>query len=145
MVALILWAYLRKKFKMKNLVEALNNEADFAVGNDVVFLPSFKQSFNPLFQKKVYTAQEIAYCEKFDQPLLRYASTWAAKEAVYKAVKQLEQKPISFKKIEISREKIGGKPGVCLPQFYDFLTISLSISHDEDYVWAVAIAKAQKV
>lgn len=130
---------------MENLVEALNNNQEFAVGNDVVFLPSFSQSFNPLFQKKVYTAQEIAYCEQFDQPLLRYASTWAAKEAIYKAVKQLKQKPISFKQIEISRDKIGGKPSVCLPPFYNFLAISLSISHDEDYVWAVAIAKVQKV
>ncbi len=129
---------------MENLVEELNSNHEFAVGNDVVYLPSFSQSFNPLFQKKVYTAQEIAYCEQFDQPLLRYASTWAAKEAVYKAVKQIEPKPLSFKKIEISRDKIGGRPSVNLPHSYAHFKISLSISHDEDYVWAVAILKTEK-
>lgn len=126
---------------MGHLVEELNHDQNFAIGNDVVFLPNFKLSFNPLFQKKVYTEKEIAYCCQFDQPLLRFASTWAAKEAVYKAVKQIEPKPISFKKIEIIREKIGGKPTATLPNSYKQLKISISISHDGDYVWAVAIVK----
>ena len=125
---------------MENLVEQLNDQ-DFAIGNDVVFLPKFEQSFNPLFKKKVYTANEIAYCEQFDDSLLRYASTWAAKEAVYKAVKQIESKPISFKKIEIIREKIGGKPTVTLPDLYKDFKISLSISHDGDYVWSVVLVR----
>jgi len=126
---------------MRNLVDELNNNQEFAVGNDVVFLSNFQQSFNPLFKKKVYTTQEISYCEQFDSPLLRYVSTWAAKEAVYKAIKQIQPKPISFKKIEIFRSKIGGKPIVRLPDFYKNLQISLSLSHDGDYVWAVAILK----
>ncbi len=126
---------------MENLVDELNPDQEFAVGNDVVFLSIFQQSFNPLFQKKVYTEQEIAYCEQFEEPVLRYASTWAAKEAVYKAVKQIYPKPISFRKIEIIRSKIGGKPTALLPEFYHNLAISLSISHDGDYVWAVAIVK----
>lgn len=130
---------------MKTLVEELNNNQEFAVGNDVVFLPNFTLSFNPLFQNKVYTTQEIAYCEQFDQPLLRYASTWAAKEAVYKAIKQIESKPISFKKIEILRDKIAGKPTVNLPRHYLHFKISLSISHDGDYIWAVAVLKLEKV
>ncbi len=126
---------------MKELVDELNNNREFAVGNDVVFLPNFQQSFNSLFKKKVYTPQEIEYCDQFDEPLLRYASTWAAKEAVYKAIKQIQPKPISFKKIEIIRLKIGGKPVVILPDFYKNLKISLSLSHDGDYVWAVVIIK----
>ena len=129
---------------MENLVEELKPDQEFAVGNDVVFLSNFQQSFNPLFQKKVYTAQEIEYCERFDESLLRYASTWAAKEAVYKAVKQIHPQAISFKKIEILRSKIGGKPSAMLPKFYKDLKISLSISHDGDYVWAVAIVKILK-
>lgn len=114
---------------------------EFAVGNDVVFLPDFTASFTALFQKKVYTADEIAYCERFDQPILRFASTWAGKEAVYKAVKQLEPKPLAFKKIEIIRSKIAGTPMVNLPDDLSNLAISLSITHDGDYVCAIAIAK----
>lgn len=126
---------------MENLVDQLNHDQEFAVGNDVVFLTNFKQSFNNLFKEKVYTDQEIAYCEQFDESILRYASTWAAKEAVYKAIKQIYPKPISFKKIEITRLKIGGRPVATLPPLYMDLDISLSISHDGDYVWAVAIVK----
>jgi|WP_294897325.1 holo-[acyl-carrier protein] synthase len=126
---------------MENWVDELNPDQEFAVGNDIVFLSNFQQSFNPLFQKKVYTDQEIEYCEQFSEPLLRYASTWAAKEAVYKAIKQIYPHPLSFKKIEIIRGKIGGKPSVDLPDFYKTLKISLSLSHDGDYIWAVAFIK----
>jgi holo-[acyl-carrier protein] synthase len=116
---------------------------DFGVGNDIVFLPDFSASFNELFQRKVYTENEIGYCERFDQPLLRYASTWAAKEAVYKAVKQLYNQPLSFKNIEIMRSKIAGIPRVNLPDNFSDLEISLSITHDGDYACAIAIAKTK--
>ena len=116
-------------------------ENDFAFGNDLVYLPDFKLSFNPLFQKKVYTQNEIEYCNLFTPAILRYASTWAAKEAVYKAIKQLYKATLPFKKIEIIREKISGKPSVILPEDFKKPNISLSISHDGDYVWAVAIVK----
>jgi len=111
----------------------------FAVGNDLVFMPVFRNSLTDLFKKKVYTAAEIAYCEQFNDSLLRYASTWAAKEAVYKAVKQLNSKALGWNKIEISREKTAGRPTVTLHQHPDKYKISLTISHDGDYVWAIAI------
>jgi len=114
----------------------------FAVGNDLVFIPDFKQSLTALFKKKVYTDAEIAYCELFDDALLRYASTWAAKEAVYKAVKQIDPITLSWLKIEIIREKIGGRPHVV---FHHSPTnpfqVSLTLSHDGDYAWAIAIAE----
>ncbi|MDB5131802.1 MAG: 4-phosphopantetheinyl transferase [Mucilaginibacter sp.] len=119
-------------------VDTITSDKKFAVGNDLVFVPSFKTSFTDLFKQKVYTSGEIAYCDLFDDALLRYASTWAAKEAVYKALKQLDPASISWKKLEIIREKIAGKPSVIFHQTPDKFQISLSISHDGDYVWAVA-------
>jgi holo-[acyl-carrier protein] synthase len=141
MADLILWGLLLKKFNVEGIIEQLLIDKDFAIGNDVVFLPDFVASFNPLFQKKVYTQNEIDYCEQFQENILRYASTWAAKEAVYKAVKQVNSKPLPFKRIEILREKISGKPQVILPDDYKNLLISLTISHDGDYVWAAALMK----
>ncbi len=114
---------------------------NIAVGNDIVFVPDFDKSLTSLFKNKVYTASEIAYCELFDNAVLRYASTWAAKEAVYKAVKQLDNAKLPWKKIEITRAKIAGKPSVTLPANLQPITISLSISHDGDYAWAVAIVE----
>ena len=113
----------------------------FAVGNDLVFIPDFQMSFTDAFKSKVYTANEIAYCDLFDDSLLRFASTWAAKEAVYKALKQIDARAIAWKKIEIIREKIAGQPHVIIHREPCNFKISLSISHDGDYVWAVAFLK----
>lgn len=112
----------------------------FAIGNDLVHVPDFKHSLTDEFKKKVFTNTETAYCELFDDALLRYASTWAAKEAVYKAIKQIYPLTLPFKKIEITRSKIAGKPGVTIgdPRFED-LNISLTISHDGAYAWAIAM------
>jgi holo-[acyl-carrier protein] synthase len=130
---------------MKDKIEKTVSEAisvkKFAVGNDLVFIPNFKNSLTPEFQNKVYTTNEIAYCEQFDDSLLRYASTWAAKEAIYKAVKQLSDAVLGWNKIEIVREKIAGKPSVILHQYPGQYQISLTIAHDGDYVWAIAIVE----
>ena len=126
------------KAEILNTLDDLSICKEFAVGNDLVFIPDFKASFNDLFKNKVYTPDEIAYCNLFDDVLLRYASTWAAKEAVYKALKQLDPGTMSWKKIEIIREKAAGRPHVVLHQNPRKFKISLTISHDGEYVWAVA-------
>jgi holo-[acyl-carrier protein] synthase len=127
--------------KLLDTLESLAQQ-QFAIGNDLVFVPSFEPSLTPGFKNKVYTEKEITYCDQFADSLLRYASTWAAKEAVYKAVKQLDKTTSGWKKIEIIREKIGGRPHVVLhqPQLSDII-VSLSITHDGEYAWAVAIAQ----
>lgn len=114
----------------------------FAVGNDLVFIPDFKQSLTTLFKQKVYTANELAYCGQFDDAVLRYASTWAAKEAVYKAVKQVDSTVLPWLKIEILREKIGGRPHVVFHHNpANPVEVSLTLSHDGDYAWAIAIVE----
>lgn len=122
-------------------VEMFIADKNFAVGNDIVFIPDFDKSLTPLFKSKVYTANEIAYCDLFNPSLLRYASTWAAKEAVYKAIKQLDASSLPWKKIEIIRNKVAGIPQVNIHAEQKKIRISLSISHDGDYVWAIAIAE----
>jgi len=119
-------------------VETIVADKKFAAGNDLVFLPNFRESLTDLFKNKVYTPAELTYCDQFADSDLRYASTWAAKEAVYKAVKQIDTKPLYWKKIEITRDKPGGQPIVTLHQHPGRFKISLSISHDGDYIWAIA-------
>ena len=123
-------------------IELPQSDRKFAVGNDLVKISEFEKSFNDVFREKVYTANEIAYCNLFTEPLLRYAATWAAKEAVYKALKQIDSALLSFKKIEILRNKIAGIPHVKLHSATNLAPkISLSISHDGDYAWAIAIVE----
>ena len=92
---------------LENSVNQLTSQRTFAVGNDLVHIENFKVLLCDLFKKKVYTPAEIAYCESFSDSLQRYASTWAAKEAVFKAIKQLDSSPLGWKKIEIIRNKYG--------------------------------------
>ena len=127
------------KNELLTAVETLNIDKKFAVGNDLVYIPGFKNSFTSAFKQKVYTATEVTYCDLFDDALLRYASTWAAKEAVYKALKQIDPTPLSWQYLEITRDKIAGKPTVILHDNPDKYRISLTISHDGDYAWAVAL------
>jgi len=123
-------------------VNQITAQRTFAVGNDLVHIENFKLSLSDLFKKKVYTPSEIAYCESFTDSLQRYASTWAAKEAVYKAIKQLDPSPLGWKKIEISRAKKAGMPTVLLPDHLKKYELSLTISHDAEYTWALALINA---
>ena len=127
-------------FSAEPFIQKALKDKSFTVGNDIVFLPDFKHTWNELFKNKAYTNREISYCEQFDDPLLRYASTWAAKEAVYKAIKQLDRTSTGFKTIEIIREKPAGQPQVHISNREQKFQLSLSITHDGEYVWAVAIA-----
>jgi len=132
------------KDKLQISVDNIPAASRFAVGNDLVFVPDFKLSLTDLFKQKVYTAEEIAYCESFSDSLLRYASTWAAKEAVYKAFKQVSSATLAWKNICITRKKAAGKPVVTLALQQQQPNISLSISHDGDYVWAIAFIETTK-
>lgn len=107
------------------------------IGNDLVHLPTFEKSFNPAFIRRAFTPAELEYCQQFENSMLRCASTWAAKEAVYKAVKQYDETiKIWWRGIEILRPKPQGKPSVIIKKLPD-LNINLTITHDGDYVWAI--------
>jgi len=113
-----------------------------AVGNDLVFIPDFKKSLTPSFQKRVFTRKEIKQIEEYKaNPLVRYATTWAAKEAVFKALRQLfkSSPKINWKDIEIIRNSKIPRVKISDPRFKN-LTFSLSLSHDENYAFGVVVA-----
>jgi holo-[acyl-carrier protein] synthase len=112
------------------------------VGNDLVHLPAFKKTFNPAFINRAFTLTEITYCEQYSEPLLRYASTWAAKEAVYKALKQaLPGLKLWWRSIEIIRHKPQGKPEIKIHKAIPSCHFSLTITHDGEYAWALAVCQ----
>ena len=139
MAVSILWDLALMENEIYKSVNQLVSGKQFTIGNDLVFVPDFSNSLTDLFIKKVYTAQEVIYCDRFADSLLRYASTWAAKEAVYKALKQVDDATLGWRKIEIIRKKTGGEPQVILHDHPKSHKISLTISHDGDYVWAIAL------
>ena len=126
--------------KVGDMINLLIKEETAFIGNDIVYLPDFERTFNLLFRNKSYTNLEIAYCEQFSNPILRYASTWAAKEASYKTIKQYAPDlSLFWKKIEIQRNKTAGRPSVKVKDLDIGSKIKLTISHDGDYIWAIAL------
>jgi len=130
--ALTLWGLGLMENQIEKSIELATAGRKIAIGNDLVFIPNFQLSFTEPFKNKAYTSAEMAY-----------ASTWAAKEAVYKALKQLDDATPGWKKIEIIRKKNAGEPQVLLHNNSSGYKISLTISHDGDYVWAIALVDTE--
>ncbi len=88
----------------------------------------------PRFLKRVFTPEEISYCNSKKNPWQHFAVRFAAKEAVWKA---LGTKGITLRNISVGRDA-RGKPSVLLK---GRLTpaLRLSLSHGEHYALAVAL------
>lgn len=60
------------------------------IGVDIVEIARLEQAFaqphGPRLRQRIFTAQEIAYCEKTARASERYATRFAAKEAARKAI-----------------------------------------------------------
>lgn len=116
-------------------------------GTDIIEIERIKESIESLdgkFTKRVFTENEIKYCEsKKAQKYQHYAARFAAKEAIFKAISDaLEDKySISWKDVEILNNEMGRPEvimlGVNLKQIE---SIDLSMSHCKKYATATAVA-----
>lgn len=111
-----------------------------SIGNDIVYLPEFKHSLTKAFMQRVYTEREIKDCQHFHNPLVRFGSTWAAKEACYKAIKQVfPDLKFWWRSLEIVRNKENQIPSLNFLKSPTPIKTSLTISHDANYCWAVCL------
>ena len=112
-------------------------------GTDIVEIERIKESIEKLgdkFLNKVYTEEEIKYCEsKGKQKYQHYAARFAVKEAAFKAVsEQFEDKySVCWKDFETINDK-SGRPnlnilGIKTKQIEN---IDVSISHCKKYATA---------
>ena len=112
-------------------------------GIDIIEIERVKSSIentNGKFCDRVYTENEIKYCEsKKNQKYQHYAARFAAKEAVFKAISsKLNSKyEIEWKDIEITNDK-EGKPNVKIfnSVMDEVEDIEVSISHCKEYAVA---------
>ena len=78
-------------------------------GNDIIKISRVKDTIEKLgetFTKRVYTEQEINYCESRRMCKYQsYAARFAAKEAVYKAISPETSEDITWQDIEIIRKQ----------------------------------------
>ncbi len=99
-----------------------------------------------LFINRVYTPDEIRYCQGRKQATQHYAGRWAAKEAILKALGTGWRKGISWRDIEIRNEP-GGRPVVAVRggvkdvvERLGIAEIYVTISHCRSHATATAIA-----
>jgi len=99
-----------------------------------------------LFVSRVYTPEEIRYCQSRAQATQHFTGRWAAKEAILKALGTGWRRGISWRDIEVRNEP-GGKPIVAVRggakdvvEQLGITKILLSISHCRAYATAYAMA-----
>jgi holo-[acyl-carrier protein] synthase len=90
-----------------------------------------------IFLRRVYTAKEREYCERFKNKFERYAGRFAAKEATMKALGTGWSRGVRWVDVEVVREK-GGRPTIALAgeaknvaERLGVKHIALSITHTE--------------
>jgi holo-[acyl-carrier protein] synthase len=95
--------------------------------------------------RRLFTAAEISYCEKFKNKAERYAARFAAKEAAFKALGTGWRGGVRWVDVEVSHQP-SGKPELVLRGRAQELAHALgvaqtavSISHADRYAMALVI------
>jgi holo-[acyl-carrier protein] synthase len=103
------------------------------------------ERYGETFLRRVYTAKEREYCERFKNKYERYAGRFAAKEAVMKALGTGWGRGVRWVDVEVVREK-GGRPTIMLAGEAAKVAgrlgvkhLSLSITHTADQAFAQVI------
>jgi holo-[acyl-carrier protein] synthase len=98
-----------------------------------------------VFLRRVYTAREREYCERFKNKFERYAGRFAAKEAAMKALGTGWARGVRWVDVEVVRQK-GGRPTMALAgeagkvaEGLGVKNIALSITHTESQAFAQVI------
>ncbi|MFP5352668.1 MAG: holo-ACP synthase [Actinomycetota bacterium] len=109
------------------------------VGIDITSIPRFRDVMAryPAAEQRFFTDAERLHCRSHPDPVIHFAGTFAAKEAVVKA---LGLGPVRAwaRRIEITRDDTGAPGARILGRDFEH-AITLSISHDGDAAVAVAI------
>jgi holo-[acyl-carrier protein] synthase len=112
-------------------------------GIDIVKVDRIKEIIEDkkdLFLNRVFSPEEISYCETKVNKYQHYAARFAAKEAFLKALHQTSP-DIIYKDIIISKD--GDVPRIQLckakERFMADISTSLSISHEKEFAVAVVV------
>lgn len=112
------------------------------IGTDIIEVYRIEKALkNQKLLGKIYTENEIRYCDNKRNKYQHYAVRFAGKEAVYKAISPFlkSKNKISWKNIEIENDKYG-RPKVNLIGIeITGLEIDISLSHIEELAIATAI------
>ncbi|NGX31604.1 MAG: Holo-[acyl-carrier-protein] synthase [Chlamydiae bacterium] len=114
------------------------------IGTDLVEISRFQKALDRqgfAFIETILTQDEIAYCQKFNDPLPHFAVRFAAKEAIVKALGTGFRNGLNFQDITIKNDE-NGKPECFfsekLKKQFPNIEMLLSLSHTDNYSLAMA-------
>jgi holo-[acyl-carrier protein] synthase len=123
----------------------------YGIGIDIVKTSRIRtavERWGQRFLERVFTAEEISYAYKKNDPFLSLSVRFAAKEAFIKAT--LKGQSISLTDIEISNQDNGrpmlnlrGKAKKTLAQM-DISNIHVSLSHEKEYGVACVVIEERQ-
>ena len=120
------------------------------IGTDLIEIVRIQRAIekNPHFMERVYTANEIAYCQRKKNVWQSFAARFAAKEAVSKAL-GTGIGPVGLMEIEILNAE-NGQPKVVLhgkalqlAADRKIQRVHISLSHSEAYAMATAVLEGE--
>jgi holo-[acyl-carrier protein] synthase len=118
--------------------------SDIFIGTDIVSIPRLKKTINSSqgdkFINRIFTENEINYCNNKVDSFIHFAGRFAAKEAIKKALLSSEKiDSVNMKSIEIISGK-NRKPEVNLIISSELkFQCKVSISHTAEYAVAFAL------
>ena len=119
--------------------------AIFGIGIDLVEVQRIKagiEKFPARFRSRIFTKNEIAFCETRQHKYLSYAARFAAKEAFSKALGTGLRGKISWQDIEVIDDE-RSKPNLFITgkakKYLGNRKFHVSLSHTQDYATAIVI------
>ena len=87
----------------------------YGIGTDIVKIKRIKNSFkkNKIFKNRIFSKNEIIFCEKNKNKFNCYAKRFAAKEAFSKSIGTGISKGLKFNEISVKND-ILGKPKIII-------------------------------
>jgi len=120
----------------------------FGLGTDIVNIKRLEKILkknNNEFKSRIFSKNEILYCDKKSNPFPFYAKRYAAKEALSKALGTGIRKGVNFKDIEVSNNnqgkpyiKLKGDTAIFLKKKIKKKKYSIYLSLSDDLPWAQA-------
>jgi holo-[acyl-carrier protein] synthase len=119
----------------------------YGTGTDIIEVERVADQIAKIegFREKIFTRQEIGYCESKRYKAQHYAVRYAAKEAFFKALGTGWRDGMEYIDIEINNDELG-KPDIVLhgkaKAFADqrsIIRIFVSLSHIKSYATATVI------
>ena len=119
-----------------------------AIGVDIVEISRLRRSskkWGKHFLSKIYTSRELTYAKSKRFPEQHLAARFAAKEAVFKALGEVEREFVGWKNVEILNDP-AGKPYLVwhglaekARRKHGIRQAAVSLSHTEHYAVATAM------